>query len=246
MAKHQSKIGQDSVGGIDWSGKKILDIGCGNGELSLNILEITRADSLVGIDYNQDKIKKANLAAQDQKAEFFVGDATNLVQFKDNIFDVIFSNIAFQQFADKKASLAEMYRPLKPNGVAIVNFVEEKSEVRQEMEKLALTKPFERVINKETFGKNSKKISKTGFDQLAKDVGFRIESESKEHIYYFPDIDSLFRTYSDLAVSFPQLAKLNKEEIDLFWHKLRIVFENKKTAEGYGDIWQVVFAKLIK
>ena len=57
--KHQLQIAARSVKGINWSGKKVLDIGCSNGSLTCEILKLTNAKEIVGIDLDKDRIAKA-------------------------------------------------------------------------------------------------------------------------------------------------------------------------------------------
>jgi len=244
MGIHQTKIGLESIKNLNWQGKTVLDVGCGSGKLTLEVVKATSPKKIIGIDINKDKTKKAKkLFKKEKRASFFVADAKDLSLFKDNAFDIVFSNIVLQLFDDKFASLKEIWRVLKPKGEAIINFIEEKSEVRQKMDKLVSETPFNKLIKKG----RSKKIPKNGFDELAKKAGFsKVKSLSKNHTQWYPTVDSLLNDYQRFEVVFPQLLKLPRKLTDLLWQRLKEKFYVRKTSRGFGETWKVVFARLIK
>lgn len=247
MGLHQSKIGLESVNELDWSGKDILDIGCGDGELILEILETTNCRRVVGVDLDDKEIKKAKLLAKKNSSKeisFRQGNASDLSFFTNSSYDIIFSNIAFQQFEDKLTALREMFRVLKPGGEVILNFIEEKSDVRKEIDRLVSEPPFNEIIKTIEKGK---KISRKEFVGLAREAGFRIiSSVSKADVLYYPTIGSLLNGYKNFDIVFPQLKKLSQEMINDLWKKLTDEFERRKNKQGYGETWQVVFAQLRK
>jgi|Deesub1362B_J571_1020462.scaffolds.fasta_scaffold05031_3 ubiquinone/menaquinone biosynthesis C-methylase UbiE len=248
MGVHQFKIGLESVAKVNWRNRTVLDVGCGDGNLTQAILTKTRCKRIIGIDIDEDKIKRAKNRLSKEgvsKMAFFVADASNLDLFKDSSFDAVFSNIAFHQFADKKASLKEIFRVLRIGGEAIINFIEEKSEVRKQMEKIASYAPFDKFVK---IGKGKgKKISKEEFNKIARDVGFsKVISVSKDHTFWYPTVESLLAGYHNLDVTFPELKKLPIKLQDLLWEKLRQEFLSRKTTKGFGETWRVVFAHLVK
>jgi len=98
------------------SNERILDLGCGSGELTDKIME--EAKRVVGIDNSPEMIKKAK-----QKfplVEFHVADASNF-EF-DEPFDAIFSNAALHWVVNYKAAIVCMYNSLKPGGRMVVEF----------------------------------------------------------------------------------------------------------------------------
>lgn len=245
MGVHQTKIGLESIKNLNWQGKTVLDVGCGSGKLTFEVLKATSPKKIIGIDIDKDKIKKAKkLFEKEKRASFFVADARDLILFKNDTFDIVFSNIAFQLFDDKFTSLTEIRRVLKPKGEAIINFIEEKSEVRQEMDKLVSEPPFNKLIKK---GSRGKKIPKNKFDKLAKKAGFsKVKSLSKNDTLWYPTVDSLLNDYQGFEIVFPQLKKLPKKLLDLLWQRLKKEFCSRKTPRGFGETWKVVFARLIK
>lgn len=96
------------------AGERILDVGCGTGELTARIAE--SGAHVVGIDSSPDMI-----AAAQQRfpgVEFVVADAANFAF--DEPFDAIFSNAALHWVADREGAVVCMARALKPGGRFVV------------------------------------------------------------------------------------------------------------------------------
>jgi len=96
--------------------ERILDLGCGSGELTNKIME--EAESIVGIDNSPDMIEKARLKFP--LCEFHVDDASDF-EF-DEPFDAIFSNAALHWVVNYKPAIACMYKSLKPGGRIVIEF----------------------------------------------------------------------------------------------------------------------------
>jgi SAM-dependent methyltransferase len=90
------------------AGERILDIGCGDGALTV---EIARAGaSVVGIDSSPEMVASARERGLDAR----VCDATELA-FADE-FDAAFTNAALHWMADPPAVLAGVHRALRADG----------------------------------------------------------------------------------------------------------------------------------
>lgn len=102
---------------LDWLSvghqKRWLDIGCGTGALMAAIL--TRCDpvEVVGIDPSEDYIRWARTRIQDDRARFFVADATHL---PPGASDVVVSGLVLNFMPDPRAALAAM-RARSPKGI---------------------------------------------------------------------------------------------------------------------------------
>lgn len=100
---------------------KILDVGCGRGELALALLG-RGADYVAGIDissnYIDDALQKArNCEYETSHYSFDVMDAHNL-GFKDNFFDIVVGT-GILHHLDLHVALTEVERVLKTGGIAI-------------------------------------------------------------------------------------------------------------------------------
>jgi ubiquinone/menaquinone biosynthesis C-methylase UbiE len=100
-------------------GEKILDIACGDGELSLRIAQ--RGADVYGLDMSAAGIASAKRLAAIAKldCEFTVGDAERL-PYNDGFFNGVVCSSSLEHFKDDARSLNEMRRVLKPGGRAIL------------------------------------------------------------------------------------------------------------------------------
>ena len=100
-------------------GDRVLDFGCGPGNLSVGLARAVEPGELHGVDVDETKIEVARAAAQaggHANATFHVGDATAL-PFEDNYFDVAHCHTVLMHVPDTRAVLAEVMRVLKPGGI---------------------------------------------------------------------------------------------------------------------------------
>lgn len=100
---------------------RILDLGCGTGQLAARLGTVFPETRLVGCDFSAGMLARA--AARCPAARLVQGDAGRL-PFADGSFDAIVSTEAFHWFPDQAAALAECFRVLRPGGrllLAVVN-----------------------------------------------------------------------------------------------------------------------------
>jgi len=101
--------------------RRVLDIGCGTGQLAARIHQELPAAAIVGCDFSAGMLARA--AARLDAINWVRGDAGRL-PFHDRIFDAIVSTEAFHWFPDQDGALRELYRVLRPGGrllLALVN-----------------------------------------------------------------------------------------------------------------------------
>ena len=98
---------------------RVLDVGCGTGDLSVELFENTAAQ-VTGIDFCGPMLKLAQTKAP--RLQFIEGDALNL-PFAEASFDGLTIGFALRNLADVEQGLRELLRVLKPDGhVAILEF----------------------------------------------------------------------------------------------------------------------------
>ena len=98
---------------------RLLDVGCGTGDLSIALFENTAAQ-VTGIDFCGPMLKLARTKAP--QLQFIEGDALNL-PFAEASFDGVTIGFALRNLADVDRGLRELLRVLKPNAyVAILEF----------------------------------------------------------------------------------------------------------------------------
>jgi len=99
------------------SGGRYLDVGCGTGDVALEILRRCPGASVVGIDPALGMLRVAG-----EKLEgvaLLAGDATALA-FRDGAFDGAISAFCIRNVADRAMAFAEMRRVLVPGGRVVI------------------------------------------------------------------------------------------------------------------------------
>ncbi len=108
------------LAGVDLSGKRVLDIGCGAGGITLHIARTHRPAQITGFDVELPVIEHARMAAERAGLSdrvSFRQAAPGPLPFADSSFDVVFSKDALVHVADKEAIFRDIFRVLVPGGV---------------------------------------------------------------------------------------------------------------------------------
>jgi ubiquinone/menaquinone biosynthesis C-methylase UbiE len=123
----QTKIRGLVLENLSWKGKgKLLDIGCGNGALAIEVARKYPTAQVTGIDfwgpkweYSQQACEKnSELAGVAGRTHFQKASAASL-PFKDESFEAAVSNLVFHEVADardKKAVIKEALRVVQKGG----------------------------------------------------------------------------------------------------------------------------------
>lgn len=115
-------IAQQFVDDYDLKEGLALDIGAGHGAMGIELARITDMD-IIFVDIDSDMLAKSQKHFEElpltNKASYINCDAIDL-PFKDNIADFVVSRGSFWFWDDKPKGLNEIYRVLKPGGVAYV------------------------------------------------------------------------------------------------------------------------------
>lgn len=99
-------------------GTDLLDVGCGTGELMLQVLREDPEKQLTGIDYSHNMVQIAQHKLG-KKARCLFADAQHL-PFADASFDLIYCNDSFHHYPEPAAVLQEIARVLRPGGCFIL------------------------------------------------------------------------------------------------------------------------------
>lgn len=106
---------REIMAGIDLSGKRVLDIGCGIGGLDRVLIELGAAQ-VTAVDVAAPLIALARQRIGDPQITFEVIEPEQPLPFADAGFDVVFTKDAWLHVIDKRALLREVNRVLNPGG----------------------------------------------------------------------------------------------------------------------------------
>ncbi|WP_157163569.1 class I SAM-dependent methyltransferase [Nocardia aobensis] len=104
------------------AGDNVLDVGCGTGQLTRRLAELTGQHGTVrGIDASGSMLEVARRATQLPNCSYAVGIAESL-DVEDNSLDIVTSCMMLHHLplVLRGAALAEMYRVLRPGGHVMV------------------------------------------------------------------------------------------------------------------------------
>jgi trans-aconitate 2-methyltransferase len=120
----QRAVAEQSIAELDLAGtERVLDVGCGDGFVTLRIAERLPGGSVVGVDASPRMIAKAESRAvpDGARAEFRIADAHDLPF--DGEFDVAVSFNALHWVPDLQVALAAVARSVVDGGRVIVQMV---------------------------------------------------------------------------------------------------------------------------
>ena len=105
--------------GKDFIGKKVLDLGCGEGEIAKEVFggKCNKGQSFVtGLDNDEGMVRKARKSGVYK--EVVLADAGEM-PFADGEFEVVFSNSVLEHISKLERVLREVSRVLKPGGLLV-------------------------------------------------------------------------------------------------------------------------------
>lgn len=139
----------------------ILDVGCGEGTLTLTLAKKVR--KAVGVDTASGSIADARIKAEELKNEVFVefyDQAIEELNFEDGCFDKIFSFSVIEHIPNYQQVFEELYRLLKRGGELVIS-VDSYSSMEPEL----------KAIHKDTF-MVQQYFEKSDLHDLLSDLGF--------------------------------------------------------------------------
>ena len=105
---------------IDFSGKKVLEIGLGQGADAEQIIE--RGAHYSGVDLTEESVKRTRMRfrMKDLAFENIEQASAEELPFADNSFDIVFSHGVLHHIPEIERAAKEIYRVLKPDGELVV------------------------------------------------------------------------------------------------------------------------------
>jgi SAM-dependent methyltransferase len=107
--------------GYEVKGKRILDVGCGVGDLSFMLAQ--KGADVIGVELDAQKVASANKTAEKWQIEglrFIAADVTKLEQMSLGQFDMIFCIALVEHIKDDVDLLRQVHSLLRPGGQFIM------------------------------------------------------------------------------------------------------------------------------
>jgi ubiquinone/menaquinone biosynthesis C-methylase UbiE len=124
LGKAKSLRAQTAALAMIQPGERILDVGCGTGDLTMTAKRLAgTGGTVIGIDASPEMIEVAQRKATRAHVEIEYRVALiEAIPFPDASFDVVLSSMMMHHLPDhlKQAGLAEIRRVLKPNGRVVI------------------------------------------------------------------------------------------------------------------------------
>lgn len=207
-AQVQIDIAFDAMQLVPNGVKSILDIGCGTGRVTRQLLKhvgYRHCGQVVAIDIAEGMVRYA--AESDSMISWLTADAENL-PFQDNTFEHVFSTMALQWCADLPQVYREVQRVLKPQGNAILAIMSADSFT--ELNNCWQAIDTQRRVN--TF------IQENVLVENAAAAGLRVESFSKSYVTWHSDVRSLLGSIKQIGANVvtmrQQQIALNRTTLD--------------------------------
>ena len=178
-------------------GMRVLDIGCGTGQLTAAIADLVGEEGrVVGVDPDQERI---DLARQKYKVchniEFFKGSDSD---FPAGPYDVIYSNFVLHWIKDKEVTFRKVYENLKVGGL-FAFVVPEKAEHT----------PWEEIFP-QMYDKVHSCKSEV-YENLSQKFGFKVELKSVNSVSR--DFESMDDLIEFIEASFKMKASETKKKV---------------------------------
>jgi len=116
VGRWSRKTGKKFLAWLDQApGSRWLDLGCGTGALTSQILQDRDTKSVVGIEPSEGFLKLARQETDDSRASFLQGSGDE-IPVDDGAADVVVSGLVLNFIPDKERAMAEMVRSVERGG----------------------------------------------------------------------------------------------------------------------------------
>jgi demethylmenaquinone methyltransferase / 2-methoxy-6-polyprenyl-1,4-benzoquinol methylase len=102
---------------------KYLDVGCGTGDVAIEILRQAPDSSVSGIDRSEKMVEigraKTDEAGLENSISLDIGDVLDLA-FPDNYFDGAITSFCIRNVTDRRRGITEICRVIRPGGLFVI------------------------------------------------------------------------------------------------------------------------------
>jgi len=158
--------------------EKIIDLGCGSGENTLELARRSPDGSALGVDGSPAMIEAACQLLDGERAELKARVSFELLNVADfraaRAYTLIFSNATFQWIPDQRALFAACFDALRPGGTIVVQMPANETETaKMEISRLAREAPWnamlrgrERAFHEEAPEFYAAMLTQLGYDRI--------------------------------------------------------------------------------
>ena len=165
-------------------GGRVIDLGCGTGELTRSLHERTQASTTLGLDSSRSMLERSAQYAGDGLS-FELGDIA--VWAPSEPFDVIFSNAALHWVDDHPALFARLTEALAPGGQLAVQVpANHVHPSHLTAERVAKEEPFRTALD--GYVRRTPMLEPEGYAVLLHDLGFKAQHvRSQVYLHLLPE-----------------------------------------------------------
>jgi len=237
----QTNAGMELIAMADVkAGDAVLDIGCGTGRLTYELVRLAHKGAVVGIDPSQEMLNKAKISSSADNIVFMNIRAEDM-KFK-NDFDIVFSNSALQWIKEQEKVAKLAYTGLRKNGRIAVQLPAKDfcwalmDNIYSAINALGLEAKFK---NMESPWRFPLKEDLSGF---MKDAGFvNVNAFYKDYTLMFECINDVLE-WGESAALRPYLFPLSEKMQEQFKYAFAMGFENYRTEKGIEFSFRRLFA----
>lgn len=118
MGRWSSRVGERFLDWLDArSDARWLEVGCGTGAFTEQILSLQRPSHLIGVEPSETFLEAAKERVSGERVEFQIGSGENL-PVEDACINYAVSGLVLNFVPDKETAMRELLRVLAPGGVA--------------------------------------------------------------------------------------------------------------------------------
>lgn len=92
----------------------VIELGCGTGKNTLHLLE--KAQSIIGLDFSEEMLKKAKEKINDERVSFLKTDLTKAWEIEDDFADLITSSLVLEHIENLDFIFNQAFKKLKTGG----------------------------------------------------------------------------------------------------------------------------------
>lgn len=182
-------------GHVKDKGCRILDVACGDGRLWSSFLDAHPATSVLGIDTNEQAIKRGKEQYTRSQLELRLLDAQKPLKEKE--FDVVVALSAVEHIVDRSGFLHTVWDALRSGGYAYLNYDVGHFRSRDIKERIMV--PVSQLLALLGIeGPYMKKVDDKKIIAQAKEQGFIVEGVQKHNLY---PLKGFFRGATDEALA---------------------------------------------